>query len=152
MANIPEKAFDLVQNLIEACRDSEQGYKDAAEKIGTADLRTFFLERSRERGQYAVELRNALQQFGKTDVSVRGTVAGNIRRLWMDLKANLGGGYQAILNSLEAAEDSVKTAYQEAMRAVDLPPALMSIIRTQAQNIFTAHDYVRNLRDRKAAA
>jgi len=151
MANITEKAFDLVHNLIEACRDSEQGYKDAAGKINDPNLRTYFKERSRERGEYAVELKNAVQRLGKSDVSVRGTAAGNVRRLWMDLKANLGGGDHAILASLEAAEDSVKNAYQEAMRG-DLPPDLMSIIRTQAQNVFSTHDYIRSLRDRKAAA
>jgi uncharacterized protein (TIGR02284 family) len=151
MANVTEKAFDLVQNLIESCRNSEQGYRDAAEKISDPDLRTYFKERSRERGEYAVELRNAAQRLGKSDVSVSGTAAGNIRRLWMDLKANLGGGDHAILSSLEAAEDSVKNAYQDAMR-VDLPPDIMSIVRTQAQNIFSTHDYIRSLRDQKKAA
>jgi uncharacterized protein (TIGR02284 family) len=150
MANT-EKVFEVVNNLIEANHDSQQGYKDAAEKIGDPKLRTFFNERSIERGQYAAELQNELQRLGKNDVSNSGSAMGTIRRAWMDLKANLGGGDHAILTSLEAAEDAVKQAYQEALRET-LPGNLSSIVRTQAQNIFSAHDYIRSLRDSKAAA
>lgn len=151
MANTTEKVFDLINNLIEADRDSQQGYRDAAEKISDPGLRTFFNERSLERGQYAAELQNEIHHLGKGEISTSGTAVGAIRRTWMDLKANLGGGDHAILSSLEAAEDAVKKAYQEAMRA-PLPGNLASLVRTQAQNIFSAHDYVRSIRDRKAAA
>jgi uncharacterized protein (TIGR02284 family) len=152
MANTTEKVFDLVNNLIEADRDSQQGYRDAAEKIGDPNLRTFFNERSLERGQYAAELQDEVHRHSKKkDVATSGTAVGAVRRAWMDLKANLGGGPQAILTSLEAAEDSVKKAYEEAMRE-PLPGNLASIVRTQAQNIFSAHDYIRSIRDRRAAA
>jgi uncharacterized protein (TIGR02284 family) len=151
MANTTEKVFDLINNLIEANRDSQRGYRDAAEKIGEPNLRTFFNERSLERGQYVAELQNELQRLGKKEVSSSGTAIGSVRRGWMDLKANLGGGDHAILNSLESAEDSVKKAYEEAMRE-PLPGNLASIVRTQAQNVFSAHDYIRSIRDRKAAA
>jgi uncharacterized protein (TIGR02284 family) len=151
MANTTEKVFDVINNLIEANRDSQQGYRDAAEKISDPGLRTFFNERSLERGQYAAELQNEIHHLGKGDVSNSGTAVGAARRTWMDLKANLGGGDHAILSSLEAAEDAVKKAYEEAMRQ-PLPGNLASLVRTQAQNIFSAHDYIRSIRDRKAAA
>jgi uncharacterized protein (TIGR02284 family) len=152
MANTTEKVFDLVNNLIEANRDSQQGYRDAAEKISDRGLRTFFNERSLDRGQYAGELQNEVHHLGKAqEVSNSGTAAGAVRRTWMDLKANLGGGDHAILSSLEAGEDAVKKAYEEAMRQ-PLPGNLASLVRTQAQNVFSAHDYIRSIRDRKAAA
>jgi uncharacterized protein (TIGR02284 family) len=151
MANTTEKVFDIVHNLIEANRDSQQGYRDAAEKVKDPKLRTYFNERSIERGQFAAELQNELHHLGESDVSNSGTALGAIRRAWMDLKANLGGGDHAILSSLEAAEDAVKQAYQEAMRE-KLPGNFASIVRTQAQNIFSAHDYIRSIRDHKAAA
>jgi uncharacterized protein (TIGR02284 family) len=151
MANTTEKVFDVINNLIEANRDAQQGYRDAAGKVTDPTLHTYFNERSLERGQYAAELKNELQRLGKSDISNSGTALGAIRRAWMDLKANLGGGDHAILSSLEAAEDSVKQAYQEAMRE-PVPGNLSAIVRTQAQNIFSAHDYIRSLRDRKAAA
>src|SRR5690349_11630073 len=112
MANTTEKVFDVINNLIEANRDAQQGYRDAAEKVKDTTLRTYFNERSLERGQYAAELKNEVQRLGKGEVS-SGSAMGTIRRAWMDLKANLGGGDHAILTSLEAAEDSVKQTYQE---------------------------------------
>src|SRR5436309_3203082 len=113
MTSTTEKTFDFIRNLVQACRDSEQGYRDAAQKIKDPDLRTYFNERSRERAEYALEIRNAAKGLGNFDVPTSGSAGGNIRRLWMDLKANLGGGDHTILSSLEAAEDSVKNAYQE---------------------------------------
>ncbi|MCU1284396.1 MAG: hypothetical protein JWO13_746 [Acidobacteriales bacterium] len=151
MAISNDKVFGIVKNLIEADSDSQQGYRDAAEKVREPELRRFFNERSIERGQYAAELQSEIQHFGSADVDVEGSAGGTIRRLWMDLKASLGGTDHAILSSIEAAEDGVKKVYQEALNE-NLPDNLSSLIRTQAQNIFSAHDYIRRMRDRKAAA
>ena len=151
MATSNGKLFDIVQNLIEANRDAQRGYRDAAEKVKDPELRRFFNEHSIERGNYAAELQSEAHHLGKPDTKVKGSATGTIRRGWMGLKTSLGGGDHAILGSLEAAEDSVKKSYQDALNEA-LPGSLAPIIRTQAQTVFSAHDYIRIMRDRRVAA
>ena len=146
-----DKAIELVNDIISCCRDSQQVYLEAADHINDTRLRTYFNERSLERAKYAGELEEQLRDFGDHDLKSEGTTGGAIRRAWMDVKASLGGGDHSILSSLEACEDQVKQAYMEAMKE-PLPGKLSSAVRSQAQSVFSAHDYVRSIRDRKAAA
>src|SRR5260370_38168679 len=104
MANTTEKVFDVINNLIESNRNAQQGYRDAAGKVSDPTMRTYFNERSLERGQYAAQLKNELQRLGKADISNSGTAMGAIRRAWLDLKANLGGANHARLSFRDAAE------------------------------------------------
>lgn len=146
-----KKTTDLINNLIECCRDSQQAYLEAAEHINDSRLRSYFNERSLERAQFAGELSDRLREFGEHDLKTEGTTSGAIRRAWMDMKSKLGAGDHGILSSLEACEDNIKHAFHEAMEQ-PLPSELLSLIRSQAQSVYVSHDYIRNIRDRKAAA
>ena len=146
-----QKTTDLINKLIECCRDSQQAYLEAAEHINDTRLRHYFNERSLERAQFAGELSDRLRSFGEHDLKTEGTTTGAIRRAWMDMKSKMGAGDHGILSSLEACEDTIKHAYHEAMRA-GMPAELSSIVRSQAQSIFVSHDYIRSVRDRKLAA
>ena len=146
-----KKIHDLIHNLIECCRDSQQAYLEAAERISDSRLRHYFNERALERAQYAGELTDGLRDSGEHHLKTEGSAGGAIRRAWMDVKNKLGGGDQAILSSLEACEDTIKHAYEDAL-ADTLPREMEAIIRTQAQSIYNSHDYIRGIRDRRQAA
>jgi uncharacterized protein (TIGR02284 family) len=146
-----KKTHELIHPLIECCRDSQQAYIEAAEHISDSRLRHYFNERALERAQFAGELTEQLRSLGEHDLKSVGTTGGVIRRAWMDMKNKLGGGDHSILTSLEACEDHIKHAYEEAMKG-GLPREIEALARTQAQSIYTAHDYIRGIRDRKAAA
>ena len=150
MADI-KNIHELIHTLIECCRDSQQAYIEAAEHIGDSRLRHYFNERALERAQFAGELNDELRTVGEHHLKSEGTTEGAIRRAWMELKNRLGGGDHAVLSSLEACEDHIKHAYEEAMKA-GLTRELDAMVRTQAQSIYTTHDYIRSIRDRKAAA
>src|SRR5437763_6226464 len=66
-----EDVIDIVEELIETCRDGEKGYRDAAEHVKSSELKTFFNEQSRERARFASELQAILPQLGKTEVTSR---------------------------------------------------------------------------------
>jgi uncharacterized protein (TIGR02284 family) len=146
-----ESVISVLDELIETCRDGQNGYRDAAEHIKSPELRSFFNEQSTERARFAGELEAEVQRLGERDPERKGSVAGALHRAWLDLKSSLGGGDQAILNSVEQGEDSAKKAYEKAI-GEPLPQNLVTIIRRQAQAIFTAHDRVKMLRDRAKAA
>jgi len=141
----------VVENLIEICKDGENGYRDAAEHVKRADLRTYFNEQRVERARFAQELQQELSRLGKPDKKVSGSVGGAMRRAWLDTKANLGGGDKAILESVEAGEDTAKDTYQKAL-AGTLPATVIEMIRRQASSVQLAHDRIRMLRDQARAA
>ncbi|HZQ92760.1 MAG TPA: PA2169 family four-helix-bundle protein [Terriglobales bacterium] len=148
----PDQIRLLLEHLIDTCRDGEQGYLDAADRVEDPELRGFFAEQARERGRFAVELRGELERLlGKWESTREGSVGGMLRRAWIDVKSALGGGDLAILESVEAGEDAARDAYQKALSQL-LPPDLLGRLRTQAQSVYAAHDHVRMLRNRRRAA
>lgn len=143
--------IDVIEHLIERCRDGQKGYQEAAEKVKAADLKTFFTQVSAERGRFAQELQAELARLGKPDKKVSGSAEGALHRAWVDTKVAMGGDDHTVLDWLEHGEDVAKDAYQKALSA-NLPTTVAEIVRRQAASVQQAHDRVRALRDARKAA
>ncbi len=146
-----DKTIETLENLVERCRDGQRGFKEAAEHVKESSLKSYFNEQSIQRAQFAAELENELNRLGKRDVDRSSTVAAALHRVFIDLKSAITKGDTAILNEVERGEDYAKKAYEEALNET-LPANLTSIVRSQAQSVFTSHDYVRSLRDSRERA
>lgn len=144
--------IDILEDLIETCRDGENGFRQAAEKINDPEIRSFFLAQSTERSEFARELEAEVQRLGKGKPEHKGSAAGALHRSWMGLKEALGGGTKAILESVEQGEDSARDAYDKALTDEDLPLSVRPLIERQAESVRLAHDRVRHLRDTAKAA
>jgi uncharacterized protein (TIGR02284 family) len=146
-----DKVLDVLEDLIETCKDGQKGYQDAASHVKRSDLKTFFDQQSLERSSFAGELEAELIHLGKPDKKVSGSVGGTLHRAWIDTKVSLGAGDHSILESVEAGEDSAKESYQKAVTS-DLPENVAQIVRRQASAVQKAHDKVKSLRDATKAA
>lgn len=144
-------AIDVLEHLIERCRDGHNGFREAAEKVKRTDLKTWFNEVSLERGRFAEELQNELVRMGKPDKRVSGSTEGALHRAWLDTKQALGGDDHTVLDWLEHGEDVAKDAYQKAITS-DLPENVALIVRRQADSVRQVHDRVKMLRDTAKAA
>jgi uncharacterized protein (TIGR02284 family) len=144
-------ALSVVEKLIETCKDGEKGYRDAADHVKRADLKTFFLAQSLERSKFAGELQAELPRLGEHDKKDSGSVSGAMHRAWIDTKVAVGAGDKSILQSVEQGEDSAKDAYEKAL-STSLPANVAEIVRRQAASVKNAHDRVRDLRDTALAA
>jgi len=144
-------ALSVVENLIETCKDGQKGYQDAASHVKRSDLKTYFNQQSLERASFAGELESELIRMGKPDKKVSGSVGATLHRAWIDTKVSLGAGDKSILDSVEAGEDNAKETYEKALTG-SLPGNLREIIRRQAASVEQAHDKVKSLRDKAAAA
>jgi uncharacterized protein (TIGR02284 family) len=153
---VPSEKFDrdkivsVIEKLIDRCRDGEEVYADAAEHIQDPMLKERFRESSRERARFAAELEAELERQGRWQTTRQGSVTGIVERTAYDVKRALGGNDLAILQSLEHYEDHARDAYQEALHE-PLPDEIGGLLRTHAQAIYASHEYVKVLRDRKAA-
>lgn len=144
------KVFEVLHELIEVCKDGETGYTHAAGIVDDANLKTYFQQESLVRASFVKSLKHAAETLGdKPDTS--GSVAATLHRLWFEAKAGIGLGDQSVLNSVEQGEDRAKQAYEKGLKE-DLPADIRGMLQQQAQSVFAAHDYVRDLRDRKKAA
>jgi len=141
-----DETLDMIDKLIETCRDGQEGYRDAAEHTQTPELKEFFNRQSLERAKFAGELESVAQRLGESDPDRSPSISSKLHRAWFDLKQKLGGGDVSVLESVEAGEDNAKKVFQEALRA-DLPLDVHTIVERQAHYVLAAHDQVRNLRD-----
>jgi uncharacterized protein (TIGR02284 family) len=146
-----DKVVEVLERLIDANRDAEEGYYDACIHIHDTQLRAYFEAQSRQRAHFAADLQAELHKLGKWEQTRQGSVGGTLQRIGYDVRRVLGGGDDAILQAIEAGEDRSRHAYQKALQE-RLPADVVATIRSQAQAIFAAHDHARTVRDRRKAA
>jgi uncharacterized protein (TIGR02284 family) len=135
-----------LNELIETCKDGQEGFKQAAEGVERSDLKSLFFEFSQQRAHFAGELQNLVQTLGE-EPETSGSTAGALHRGWINLKAAITGkDEQAILNECERGEDSAKKTYKDALEK-PFPSAIADVIQNQYESIQMAHDRVKMLRD-----
>ncbi len=140
-----------LQDLIEICRDGQEGYRDGAEHAKDPELKRLLNEVSLERAKFAGDLEAEAVRWGKPDVDRSGTALGAVHRGWTDLKSALGGGDDSILSSMETGDEFARKHYDEAIKDEGLPAEVVGILRNQAQAIVGTLDRVRSLRRNRAA-
>ena len=147
---MPDDSRDILQTLIETCRDGETGYLHAASVAHDSELKNYFQEQSLERARFRVQLTDAVKRLGEPDPDTSGSSAAVLHRAWFEVKDDLGGGDHTLLESVEQGEDSAKHAYESALET-NLPAGIDDLVRNQYASVKGAHDRVRRLRDEKAA-
>ena len=143
-ADMADNTIDVIEKLIETCRDGQAGYLDAAEHAKNHELRAFFSQQGLERAKFAGELESEARHLGEADPGRNPSMASKLHRAWIDLKHKLGGGDASILESVAVGEQIAREHYQDALNA-DLPSDVREIVERQAESVFAAHDQVRTL-------
>jgi uncharacterized protein (TIGR02284 family) len=146
-----------LEDVIAVLHDGHKGFADIGEHLKDPSAKTFFLQESLNRQQFAGELEAELQKMGgKKDVqkegSIGGTTGGALHRTWGDIKAKLGGGDHTLLETAEQGEDTAKAAYKKALEEKHLELPIREILEKQQRHIEASHDRVKAVRDAKKAA
>ncbi len=142
---------NTVKTVIEVLNDGVKGFADLGEKIKDPTIRAFFVKESATRAEFAKALEAELALVAGDTKDIGGTAAGSIHRTWGDLKASLGGGDHALLETAEQGEDVAKKAYKEALES-ELPSAsIQALLRKQQPHIQASHDKVKAFRDSTAS-
>lgn len=141
-----DDVISTLEQLVETCRDGQNGYRDAADHIKDSNIRSWFNQQSQERARFSGELENEIQRLGKHDPDRKGSVSGAIHRKWFELKEKISGSDESVLSEVERGEDNAKHNYEDALKK-ELPADIRAIIERQSQSIFAAHDRAKALRD-----
>lgn len=141
-----DDVISTLNNLIETCKDGQEGFKQSAEGVTDSNLKSLFYELGQQRSQFAGELQNLVRELGG-DPEKSGSTAGALHRGWINIKAAVTGNDEgAILNEAERGEDVAKKNYKDALEQ-SLPANIAAVVQNQYAQVQTAHDKVRDLRD-----
>jgi uncharacterized protein (TIGR02284 family) len=151
MAMDKDDIIETLNDLIETCKDGEEGFRTCAEDIRNAALKPLFNDAARHCAEAAGELRAEVQRLGgKAEKS--GSFSGSVHRRWVDIKSAITGkDDKAILAECERGEDVAKESYQKALQK-DLPPTIRAIVERQYRGVLQNHDRVRALEKAAKAA
>jgi uncharacterized protein (TIGR02284 family) len=140
----------VLLSVAESLADGQKGFAEIGEHLKDDQLKRYFLAESLKRANFRAELENELHRAGMADVKETGSVSGALHRTWGDLKAKLGGGDHALLETAEQGEDAAKKAYKDALEH-ELPLPIRQLLSEQQAHVMTSHDYVKAHRDALAA-
>jgi uncharacterized protein (TIGR02284 family) len=138
--------LDVLNDLISVTLDSAHGYEDASHDTKNSRFKTMFGARAIERKQVTAELQTEVRRLLGGEPAQAGTTAGKAHRVFMNLKAAITGSEKGIVNSVEAAEDHVKAAYEKALADDELSAPVLELIDRAYGSVKAGHDQMRDLK------
>src|SRR5258708_20829050 len=134
MANDMSEIRSILNGLIETCKDSQEGFHGAAQKLKDPEIHTVFLRFYLQRAEFAGELQAEVTRLGG-EPATSGSTFGAIHRGWIGLKAALAADTDhAIVEEAERGEEAAVKNYIEALRK-DLPSDLHVIVSRQHHQV-----------------
>ncbi len=139
-----ENAVSTLNGLIETVKDGAEGFKTAAEGLKDPQVKSQFLEYSRQREQMSRELQEEVRRLGGSPEH-SGSMSGSMHRGWMNIKSAVTGKDESsIIAEAERGEDVAKAAYEKALKE-PLPESARNLVQRQSAAVHEAHDRVRAL-------
>ena len=146
MPLLKNQIISVLNDLIEICRDGDQGFKDAADDIKDVDAERTLLNFSRQRNNFAHELEKLVLSFGG-EVEFSGSLLGVLHRRWMDIKyAVAGSDPDSILTECIRGEKAALRHYEDAL-GKGLPEDIHNIVLKQNSEIQTAFEQIILVKD-----
>jgi uncharacterized protein (TIGR02284 family) len=151
MAIDTKEVRSILNDLIQTCKDGQQGFLDAAHHIQDASVKSMFLEFSQQHSMFVGELQQEVTRLqGEPEKS--GSTMGALHRGWIDFKAKISGqSDQTVIREVEGGEDAAVRAYQKALEKM-LPEDIRVTLERQVQAIANAHKRVRALEMRSSGS
>jgi uncharacterized protein (TIGR02284 family) len=133
---------DVLNHLIETCKDGARGYRFAADHLKTPGTKSLFLEMASQRDRFAADLIPFAQRLGGHDAA-DGTMTGALHRRWMAVIDTLGHHDESrLIAEADRGEEAAETAYKDAIEGM-LPPTARDLVEQQYNAIRSAHQTLR---------
>jgi uncharacterized protein (TIGR02284 family) len=140
-----DETISALNELIETCKDGENGFRTCAENVKSASLKALFSKHAGECAASARELQTAVRGLGG-DPDTTGSVAGAIHRGWLNVAAAVSGKDEAtVIAECERGEDVAMAKYGSALK-LNLPPDVKQIVARQYAGVKANHDEISALK------
>ena len=144
-----DDVIGTLNDLIETCKDGEEGFSACADAVKNQQLKVFFEQKAERCRVGGGQLQQKVRELGG-DPERGGSMTGAVHRFWLDIRSRLAGmDDHALLDECERGEDSAKHAYEEALQE-DLPADVRTLIGKQYREVKMNHDSVREMRNTMA--
>jgi uncharacterized protein (TIGR02284 family) len=135
---------EVLEHLVEICRDGERGFRAAAQYVSTPELKALFTQISEQRHGFAYDLEPHVNRLGGSTLA-SGTGVGAVHRGWMNVKAHVPGHHdQTIIIETERGEHAAIKAYDDALSGV-LPPTVIDLVEAQREEMRGTQMRIREL-------
>ena len=125
---------DILNGLIEICRDGARGFQLAADHVSDPALKRLFTDAAGQRDLFAAELLPFAQRLGGESDS-DGTARGKLHRGWMLLKDSVMRSDEAqVLEEARRGEAAAVGVYAEAITNL-LPPNARPVVEKQYEQV-----------------
>lgn len=153
--NTNKEAISVLNDLLRINSDRIEGYEKAAgeiKEVTDSDLKSLFFMMAEESRRYKSTLTEAVTRLGG-DPALSTSAAGDIYRVWMDVKAAFSGDDAlAALQSCEFGEDNALKAYRNALQKdIVWAVGVREILESQYASLKASHDKIKRLRDEYSA-
>lgn len=144
-ASNQEKVVSTLNDLIETCRDGQEGFKTAAEGVKDNQIKSLFLNYAQERAKICQDLTREVEKFGGKPEE-HGHVSAALHRGWLNIKqAVTGKDEKAVVDEAEHGEDVTLEHFQNALQE-NLPQDVRSLIEREYTLVKQAHDRISALK------
>lgn len=148
MTTSDDAALAILQGLLRTSLDSAEGYATALRDLADSHVARE-LERFRaQRLKMVCELTQRIRDL-RGDPNANPTIAGAVHRTWMDARAGADANpNHALLAEIERGEDLAVDMFRQALKEHDIDATTRGLIERHYEQVQTAHDRVKQLRDR----
>ena len=131
----------VLKDLIEVCKDGEQGFKDAADDVKDDGIKKTLLKYSEQRGIFFAMLEAVVRKLGG-EIEFAGSILGILHRRWMDVKFSIAGSNsESILRECLRGEKAALKAYEKVINR-ELPEDILKMVRQQYDEIKEADEHL----------
>lgn len=150
MKTYNEKVGNKLNEILEKTYDAEEGFKKAASKANSANLKQYFKTKSEQRTHFKNELKAEVTSFGqKFDDSGSATAAAH--RTWMDVKSLFSSDDdEAMLEESLKGEKAALDEYEEVLNETTLPESTRNLLSKQRTQIQSGISTIKSLEDLKS--
>lgn len=121
-------ATSIFKSLTDTTFDSVEGYRKAAEKAESPQLKQALNRRLEQRKQTLDKMNGHLQSIGD-DLVTDGTVTGAAHRVWADISGLFEGGDEAAAERVEEGEDYISGKFKDALEDDDLDSSERQVVQ-----------------------
>ena len=111
----------ILKTLTDTTFDSVEGYKRAAEKADSPQLKQVLNEQATKRQALVAKMNAELERRGE-ELVTKGTTAGKLHQLWVEASNLFENGDEAATERVEEGEDYLARKFEEALKKDDLDP------------------------------
>lgn len=121
-------ANNTLKSLTDTAFDSVEGYRKAADKADSPQLRQALQSRAEQRQQTVAQMNAEIERQGG-ELVTKGTMTGEAHQLWMSITSAFEDNDEAAAERVEEGEDYLKGKFESALNDDDLDPQSRAVVQ-----------------------